>query len=203
MYFLEGIEEIAQNVFKYKSSERKNGTKIGGLMMNNDTLQIDEIIPAIEKIKNTIVTLKNELEEKEKLIKEKERLLEEREAKLNEAQLAQQQLEFDYMSLENEFRKVSELFNEISSTKEASLDVKQLLTIYIALLEKVFSGKPHAKILWLLHGDKNEMTRDELTKATGFSAAIVLHSLHELNRAELIEYNEDEGKAILVNRIYE
>ncbi|MHA1215470.1 MAG: hypothetical protein ACTSPG_09230 [Candidatus Hodarchaeales archaeon] len=171
--------------------------------MDNSTLDINEIIPAIERIKNTIVTLKEELEEKERLIKEKEKLLEERETKLNEAQLAQQQLEFDYMSLENEFRKVSELFNEMSTQQETSLDVRQLLTIYIALLEKVFSGKPHAKILWLLHGDKNEMTREELTKATGFSAAIVLHSLHELNRAELIKYDEEEGKAILVNKIYE
>jgi len=66
----------------------------------------------------------------------------------------------------------------------------------------VFSGKPHAKILYLLHGDKSKMSREELTKATGFSAAIVLHSLHELARAELIEYNEDEGKAYLINRIY-
>ena len=47
------------------------------------------------------------------------------------------------------------------------------------------------------------MTRDELTKTTGFSPAIVLHSLHELNRAELIKYDEEESKATLTNRIYE
>jgi len=77
------------------------------------------------------------------------------------------------------------------------------LGIYIALLEKVFSGKPHAKILYLLHGDKSEMTREELTKATGFSAAIVRHSISELHRAELIKLDEEEGIARLVNRIYE
>ncbi|MHA1968516.1 MAG: hypothetical protein ACW964_12010, partial [Candidatus Hodarchaeales archaeon] len=61
---------------------------------------------------------------------------------------------------------------------------------------------PHAKILYILHGDKSEMSREELNKATGFSAAIVLHSLHELNRAELISYDEETAKASLVNRIF-
>ena len=75
--------------------------------------------------------------------------------------------------------------------------------IYIALLEKVFAGKPHAKILYLLHGDKAEMTREELTKATGFSPAIVRHSVSELFRADLIKLDEDKGIAQLVNRIYD
>ncbi|MFX0013750.1 MAG: ArsR family transcriptional regulator [Promethearchaeota archaeon] len=170
--------------------------------MSEETFKIEEIIPIIEKVKNTIVTMENELEKKQQEVADKEKLLVEREARLNEAQIQQQQLELKYASLETEFKKVSELFSEISEKEEASLDVKQLLSIYIALLEKVFEGKPHAKILYLLHGDKSEMTRQELTKATGFSPAIVLHSLHELNRAELINYNEELAKASLVNRIY-
>jgi hypothetical protein len=170
--------------------------------MSDETFKIEEIIPTIEKVKNTIVTMERELEKKQQDADEKEKLLVEREAKLNEAQMQQRQLEFEYASLETEFKKISELFSELSEKEEASLDVKQLLSIYIALLEKVFEGKPHAKILYLLHGDKSEMTRQELTAATGFTPAIVLHSLHELNRAELINYDEEESKASLVNRIY-
>ena len=168
-----------------------------------NTLTLEEIIPTIEQVKNTIVTLKTDLEEKQRLVEEKEKENIEREIKLNEANIAQQQLENEYASLESEFKNVSELFSEISSSKEeVSVDIKQLLGIYIALLEKVFAGKPHAKILWLLHGDKKVMSRDELNKATGFSAAIVLHSLHELNRADLISYNEENEKAQLTTRIY-
>ncbi|UCE13992.1 MAG: hypothetical protein JSV04_02150 [Candidatus Heimdallarchaeota archaeon] len=170
--------------------------------MSEETLKIDEIIPTIEKVKLTIDKLTKELEEKQQEAEEREKLLAEREAKLNEAQIQQQQLEASYASLENELKKISDLYNEMSSQQEATLDVKQLLSIYITLLEKVFEGKPHAKILYLLHGGKSEMTRQELTKATGFSAAIVLHSLHELNRAELISYDEEQAKAILVNRIF-
>ncbi len=172
--------------------------------MNGNTITIDEIIPTIEKIKNTIVTLKSELDEKALLVEEKEKAIVEREISINQANIAQQQLENEYASLETEFKKMSELFSEISETskEEVSVDIKQLLGIYIALLEKVFAGKPHAKILWLLHGDKKVMSRDELNKATGFSAAIVLHSLHELNRADLISYNEENEQANLTNRIY-
>jgi hypothetical protein len=135
-------------------------------------------------------------------LEEKERMLSEREEKLNQAQLAQQQLTFEYMSLENEFKKISDLFKEMSDKQDTSLDVKQLLGIYIALLEKVFAGQPHAKILYLLHGDKSTMTREELTKTTGFAPAIVLHSLHELNRAELVKYDVEDDRAELVNRIF-
>jgi len=170
--------------------------------MNGNTITIDEIIPTIEKIKNTIVTLKSELDEKALLVEEKEKAILEREISINQANIAQQQLENEYASLETEFKKMSELFSEISDKEEVSVDIKQLLGIYIALLEKVFAGKPHAKILWLLHGDKKVMTREELNKATGFSAAIVLHSLHELNRADLISYNEENEQAHLTTRIY-
>lgn len=170
--------------------------------MNGNTITIDEIIPTIEKIKNTIVTLKAELDEKAQLVEEKEKAIVEREISINQANIAQQQLENEYASLETEFKKMSELFSEISDKEEVSVDIKELLGIYIALLEKVFAGKPHAKILWLLHGDKKVMSRNELNKATGFSPAIVLHSLHELNRADLISYNEENEKAQLTTRIY-
>ena len=171
--------------------------------MSEETLEIEEIIPTIEKVKQTIDKLTQELGKKQKLVEEKEKLLTEREEKLNQANLQRQQMEFDYMSLETEFKKISGLFSEISEKEETSIDVKQLLGIYIALLEKVFEGKPHAKILYLLHGGKPEMTRQELAAATGFSPAIVLHSIHELNRAELIFYDEEEAKAKLVSRIYD
>ncbi len=172
--------------------------------MSDEKLRIEDIVPTIEKIKNTIVTMENDLAEKQRLVVEKEKLLTEREEKLNEAQKEQKRLESEYKSLEDDFKKVSDLFSELSEKEEASLDVKQLLSIYITLLEKVFEGKPHAKILYLLHGGETgkEMTRQELAASTGFSPAIVLHSIHELNRAKLLEYDEEVGKAKLVSRIF-
>ncbi|MFX0151021.1 MAG: hypothetical protein ACFFAJ_09595 [Candidatus Hodarchaeota archaeon] len=164
--------------------------------MSDERLRMEEIIPTIERVKNTIETMKNELEEKEKLLVE-------RESRLNQAEMQKQQLEFEKMSLEAEFKKISDLYQEMAGKQEdAPLDVKQLLSIYITLLEKVFAGQPHAKILYLLHGGKSKMTREELTKTSGFSPAIVLHSLNELNRAELIKFDVEEGIAELETRIF-
>jgi len=171
--------------------------------MDEEPLKIEEIIPTIERVRFTIETMKKELDQKEELIAEKEKLLLEREERLSQADLHRQQLEFDYISLETEFKKVSELFQEMSGKQEVTLDVKQLLSIYITLLEKVFAGQPHAKILYLLHGGKSKMTREELTKTSGFSPAIVLHTLNELNRAELVRFDIEEGIAELKNRIFE
>ena len=171
--------------------------------MNEKTIEIGEIVPTIERVKNTIEAITKELEEKERLLKEREERLNKASNELNEANLKQQQLEFDYMSLEAEFKRVSDLFKEMSGKQEATLDVKQLLGIYITLLEQVFAAQPHAKILYILHGDKDSMSREELTKATGFAPAIILHSLHELNRAELVSFNVETGIASLTNRIYE
>ncbi|MFW9778345.1 MAG: hypothetical protein ACFFE8_05775 [Candidatus Heimdallarchaeota archaeon] len=178
--------------------------------MSDEPLDIDEIIPTIERVKSTLmlqneklVNMRKELETKETEIEIKEKEIEARAKALEEAHLHRQQLEFDYMNLENELKKISELYQEMTGKEEASLDVKQLLGIYIALLEKVFAGQPHAKILYLLHGDKSEMTREELTKASGVSAAVVLHSIHELNRAELVTWDEEAGIVKLSNRIFE
>lgn len=171
--------------------------------MSEEPLRMEDIIPTIERVKNTIETMKKELEEKEKLVEDKEKLLIERESRLSTAQMQKQQLEFEKMSLEAEFKKISDLYKEMSGKhEEAPLDVKQLLSIYITLLEKVFAGQPHAKILYLLHGGKSKMTREELTKTSGFSPAIVLHSLNELNRAELIKFDIEEGIAELVSKIF-
>ncbi|NHJ01248.1 MAG: hypothetical protein EAX86_03855 [Candidatus Heimdallarchaeota archaeon] len=171
--------------------------------MEGKTISIEEIVPTIEKVKNTIEAITQELEQKEKLLTEREEKLNKASKELDEANLKRQQLEFDYMSLEAEFKRISDLFKEMSGKQEVTLDIKQLLSIYITLLEQVFAAQPHAKILYILHGDKNAMNREELTKATGFAPAIILHSLHELNRAELVSYNEETGQATLTNRIYE
>ncbi|MFX0064610.1 MAG: hypothetical protein ACFFC7_20750 [Candidatus Hermodarchaeota archaeon] len=190
--------------------------------ISDEPLKVEELIPIIERIKNTVVDqnerltknkrkdeldaekkileleneiikMKNELEEKEKIVNEKDE-------QLKQAELKRQQLEAEYSSLEAELKK-TELFTETFDKQEDGFD-RKLLSIYITLSKKFFTGQPHAKLLYLLHGGKSEMTRQELAKASGFSPAIVLHTLHELNRAGLVHYDEEEAKAKLTNRIY-
>ena len=109
--------------------------------MEDTPLRIEEIVPTIERVKNTIVSMESNLNKMKGELNQKEAALKDREEKLNRANLERQQLEFDYIGLETEFKKVSELFSELSGQQESSVSIKELLSIYIALLEKVFAGK--------------------------------------------------------------
>ena len=64
------------------------------------------------------------------------------------------------------------------------------------------AGQVPAKMLFLLHGDKAQMTRQELTQSSGFTPAAVLRSIHELRNAELVDYDEEKEVVTLKDRIY-
>jgi len=94
------------------------------------------------------------------------------------------------------------MYREISKEKESVANVRQLLSIYITLLENVFFGKPHAKILWLLHGAKKVMTRKELVESSAFQPAVVLKAIHDLARANLVKYDDQTDTVTLVTKIF-
>jgi uncharacterized protein (DUF3084 family) len=130
----------------------------------------------LEEIIPTIEQVKNTIVTLKTELEEKQRLVEEKEKEIVEREIKFNEVNLAQQQLENEYASLETEFRKVS--------------------------EPHAKILYILHGDKSEMSREELNKATGFSAAIVLHSLHELNRAELISYDDETAKASLVNRIF-
>ena len=76
-----------------------------------------------------------------------------------------------------------------------------ILNIYLTLMEEVFSGRAHFKILSIMHGEKTNWTRKELVTSTGFSEINIRKVLGELARANLIVYDEDQASAKLVQRI--
>ncbi|MHA2272728.1 MAG: hypothetical protein ACXACI_12760 [Candidatus Hodarchaeales archaeon] len=105
-------------------------------------------------------------------------------------------------TIQEQLSRVSSLYEEASKEHEETQDLSELLGIYITLLEEVFAGRPHAKILYLIHGDKEVWTRGELNKTTGFTAVAILRALHELAAAELIDYNEETNEVRVTKRIY-
>ena len=167
-----------------------------------ETMSFEEIVPTIEKVKDAIVAMEQKLTNLAKELEIKEQQLTEREGKLSVELERSQQLQNDYLEIQKELSKISELYQEVSGKQEDVTSVKEILGIYITLLEKVFSGKPHAKILFLLHGDKDEMNREELTKSTGFTAAAVRYAISELSGADLVDFNEETTMVKLRARIY-
>jgi predicted transcriptional regulator len=95
------------------------------------------------------------------------------------------------------------MYKDLSGSVDTNINIKHILSVYVTLLENVFEGKPHAKILLLLNShEPHQITRQELNQTLGFSAAIVLHSIHELLRAELIDYEDETGLVTLKERIF-
>ena len=165
-------------------------------------MELDEMVPTIQKVKLTIIMMEQRFNKLAEEIEAKDKELKEREQKLEEQIRNNQQLEIEYTSVQNELNKISSLYQEMSGKQQDIGDVKKILGIYITLLEKVFEGQVPAKMLFLLHGDKSQMTRQELTQASGFTPAAVLRSIHELRNAELVDYDEEKEVVTLKDRIY-
>jgi transcription initiation factor IIE alpha subunit len=86
--------------------------------------------------------------------------------------------------------------------KEAEIEqLSNLLSIYVTLMEEVFSGRVHFKILAIMHGDKEKWSRNELAKTIGVRETIIRSALGELARANLIVYDEETTECLLKKRI--
>ena len=79
--------------------------------------------------------------------------------------------------------------------------LKEVLNIYITLMEEVFSGRAHFKVLSVIHGEKEIWTRDELVKSTGFAELKLRTVLGDLTRAHMIEYDEDNAQVKLIRSL--
>jgi len=111
-------------------------------------------------------------------------------------------LESELNAIKTQLEKMSDTYKDLVAEQEATIPVQELLALYIALLEDVFYAQPHAKTLFLLHGRKKEMTRDEITKTAGHEATAIRKALGDLARANLIDYNVETGNAKLKKRLY-
>ena len=96
--------------------------------------------------------------------------------------------------INDQLGRVSELYQEASAEKDAlqeKVDVSDLLAVYITLIETVFYGKPHARILYTLHDVKTAISRKNIASSTGIMPAAVLKAVHDLANADLVKYDEN------------
>ncbi len=103
--------------------------------------------------------------------------------------------------LAEELLRIGKLYEEVTGKQANQQDLKEVLNLYITLLEEVFSGRTHFKVMSIMHGEKEIWTRDELAKSIGTTEIILRSVLGELARANMIEYNEENATAKLKKRI--
>jgi len=160
----------------------------------------DGLVNIINNTKDNFIAL-----EHQKKILEDQKIELEQKAKKQAKEISG--LTNDQMILLKEYEGVKEELEKItrmaSGEDEFRIeDMRATLSIYRVLLEEIYSSQPHFKVLFLLHGATDEMTIDQLKGASGIGGVAILRAVHELNRAELITFDEDTHIVKLLKRFF-
>lgn len=160
---------------------------------SNLTKMMDGIRAVLNSTKDTFIVLE---EEKKRLEEEKKQ----KDKTIGELSESQRKLLEEYQMIKADL----EAFSKMAAQQEnVNIDeISASLKIYTVLLNEVFSSAPYFKVLFLLHGDAEEMTTTQLKNASGISGAMILHACHELARVNLIAFDEETSKAKLIKRLY-
>jgi len=168
-------------------------------LLESEKSQLEEATKMLEAEKQALEQEKGELEaEKKKLELEKE----EKEQKIGELTGEQLRLLDEYKNLKIELKKFMKIAQDQEESEYNFERIKALLSITMLLIQEIWQGQPHYRILLTLHGDKEEMTRDEIKNTTGISGAMVLRAVHELVNIDVLEYNEEKSLVKLKRRLF-
>jgi DNA repair exonuclease SbcCD ATPase subunit len=160
--------------------------------------KVKELESELEKTKNAKDTAETELAMVKAELESVKARADEAESSKTEAvdavRAERDELRKEMDEINEQLGRVSELYREASAEKDAlkeKVDVSDLLAIYITLIETVFYGKPHARILYTLHDVKTSISRKNIASSTGIMPAAVLKAVHDLANADLVKYDEE------------
>jgi DNA repair exonuclease SbcCD ATPase subunit len=127
-----------------------------------------------------------------------------KDSEIDDLRKERDELRSEMDEINSKLSRVSELYRETSAEKEKlqeKVDVSDLLAIYIILIENIFGGKPHARVLYTLHNTKTAITRKNIESSTGIMATAVMKAIHDLRNAELVSYDDDTQEVKLIKEI--
>lgn len=210
------VEDNTNNLNKLENALQlinETDRKLNEIVNSKMFQSITEIL---QQSKESLLRLEKEKEnlkkEQQVLAKEKEQLeletkrlekeKEERDVKITSLNSQQKKLLEEYEALKVDLNKFQKLATESSNKEFDFKQIQDILKIYITLMEQIYQTKPHVRIIYVLHGDREEMHRKDIVAATGIGGAYVLNALFELDKAKIITYDENTGIAKLVKRIF-
>jgi chromosome segregation ATPase len=181
--------------------------------LENDKLSLSnekELLEAeklqLEDDKNRLETEKDQLEFHKKKLEEETKKLElekkERDQKIGSLTEEQMKLLDEYQKVKVELEKFMKAAEEAEEAEYNFERVRALLSIYSVLVSEIWAGQAHYRILYTLHGERDEMTRDQLKNTLGIGGAFVLHSVQELAKVGLVDYDMDTGMVKLKKRLF-
>ncbi|MHA2038063.1 MAG: hypothetical protein ACW98X_16630 [Promethearchaeota archaeon] len=167
--------------------------------LQQEKKQLEEETVNLERATQQLEIDKKTLEEAtEKLELEKQ----ERDQKIGSLTEEQIKLLDEYQKVKVELVKFAKLAEEAESQELNFERITALLSIFRVLVEKIWQGQPHYRVLKVLHGEREVMTREELKNTTGIGGAFILRAIQELANVDLVEHNIDTGTVTLKQRLY-
>jgi DNA repair exonuclease SbcCD ATPase subunit len=166
-------------------------------LMNSARSNMNAMFEGMAKIINTTRSTLLSLEDEKKRL---EKIKEEQEREISGLTNDQMKLLKEYEQVKEELEKFTKI---ASGDGEITIDnMKSTLAIYRVLLEEIWQSQPHYRVLYLLHGDAEEMDVEQLKGASGVSGAMILHACHELAKKDLITFDIETKRAKLVRRLF-
>ncbi|MHA1267150.1 MAG: hypothetical protein ACTSRS_18060 [Candidatus Helarchaeota archaeon] len=174
---------------------------LNDLRVELDKYQKDVLIQQIQ-LQASKEALESDLEATSKKLQESEKVTEmsQQEIKKMQEEHAKMKAELEYLS--KQLESVTKEFTTLSQEKDRQIEMREVVALVMTLLVEVFGAQPHSKLLFLLHGQKEEMDRSALIKASGIGGAIVRKALADLAAAKLVKYDVESGAVSLLKRIY-
>ena len=195
--FIDVLETSRTALIKLESDKE-------ALSKEKETLEKEKMLLEEEKAK--LETEKQQLEVDKKKLEEATKKLElekqERDLKIGSLTEEQMKLLDEYQKVKVELSKFMKVAAEAEEAEYNFERVRALLSIYTVLVSEIWAGQAHYRILFTLHGDKEEMTREELKTTLGIGGAFVLHSVQELAKVGLVEYDMDAHSVKLKERLF-
>ena len=175
-------------------------------LLSNDKNLLEQEKSQLEQATKMLETEKLNLEQEKLNLEEETKKLEmekkERDQKIGQLTGEQMKLLDEYKNLKIELKKFAKIAQNQEEAEFNFDRIKALLSITQLLISEIWQGQPHYRILLILHGEKSEMTRDEIKNTTGISGAMVLRAVHELVNIDVLEYDEDRSLVKLKKRLF-
>jgi len=195
--FIEVLEAAKTELIELEKEKKLLGNDKN--LLEQEKTQLEQATRMLESEKLNLEQEKRKLEqETQKLEKEKQ----ERDQKIGQLTGEQMKLLDEYKNLKIELNKFAKLAQNQEEAEFNFDRIKALLSITQLLIEEIWQGQPHYKILLVLHGEKDHMTREEIKNTTGISGAMVLRAVHELANIDVLEYDEDNSMVTLKKRLF-
>lgn len=162
-----------------------------GYILTNDTIQ-----NAFDSITNYVKELEAKIAANDQVMTETKRASENLEI---EKTSAIEKLK----KMEDEMMELSSVYEDLKGRADVEIDLQEVMKLYIILTEQVLDGNAHIRMLTLLHGKKQTMTKDELSKASGIQPAAILRTIFDLRNNGLVTYNDENQKVKLIRRLFD